>query len=146
MLVKMTLERATEMMNAGYHCSQVLACHAAECLGLDMNHMIRISSGFGGGCAHGDTCGVITGAILAISLVYGSDGVDKERDAVMKDKIREFNAKFIEKHGSCLCRDLLDGYDNADPDRVSTETTWDNCPQYCTDACEILDEIIGHVY
>lgn len=146
MLKKMELARASEMMDAGYHCSQVVACHAAECMGLDVNHMVRISSGLCGGCCNGDTCGAVSGAILAISLVYGSDGVDEERDAVMKEKVREFTAKFVAKHGSTLCRVLLDGYDNADPDRVSTETTWDNCPQYCATACEILDGIIGHVY
>lgn len=146
MLKKMTLERATEMMDANYHCSQVVATHAAECMGLDVGRMVRMSSGLCGGCVHGDTCGTISGAILAISIVYGSDVVDEERDVVMKEKIREFTDKFVAKHGSTLCRDLLDGYDNADPNRVARDDTWAKCPQYCVTACELLDEIIGDTY
>ena len=146
MLAAMTTERAKNMMDEGYHCSQVVACHAAECLGLDKDYMITISSGFGGGCNHGDSCGVVIGAILALSLVYGTGHVDEQRDAVMKEKVREFTGKFVAVHKSTLCRDLLDGYDNADPNRVSKETTWDNCPGYCHTACEILDEMIGDRY
>ena len=143
---KMTETRANEMMDAGYHCSQVVACHIAECMGLNVEEQMRLTAGLGGGCNHGDTCGVISAGILALGRVYGFDHYTEEQDTLLKDKVREFQAKFIEKHGATLCRELLENYDMADPDRVSTDTTWKNCGKYCEDTCAILDEMIGEFY
>ena len=140
---KMTEEKANELMNAGYHCSQVLAYHIAEKFDLDKDEWLRITSGLGGGCNHGDTCGAITGAILGLGVALGfSEENPGEKDVYIKEKVRELQAKFIEKHGSVLCRDLLNGYDNADPNRVSKDDTWDKCGLYCADAAEIMDSIV----
>ncbi len=140
---KMTEERANDMMNMGYHCSQVLACHIAEKFGLDMDTWLKMTAGLGGGCNHGDTCGAVSAAILGLGYAHGfSEENPGEKDTYIKDKVRELQAKFIEKHGSVLCRDLLNGYDNADPNRVSKPDTWDKCGLYCADAAELMDELI----
>ena len=140
---KMTEERAQELMGAGFHCSQVLAYHIAEELNLDKDMWLKITSALGGGCNHGDTCGAISGAMLGLGAVYGfSNENPGEVDTFIKEKSRELQARFIEKHGSVLCRDLLNGYDNADPNRESKPDTWDKCGLYCADAAEILDSII----
>ena len=60
----------------------------------------------------------------------------------LKEKVKELQERFIEKNGSVLCRDLLNGYDNADPNRVSKPDTWDKCPMFCADAAELMDELI----
>ena len=143
---KMTEQRANVMLDAGYHCSQVVACHIAERMGLDKAEAMRSASGLGAGCNHGDTCGAISAGVLALSRVFGFSQYSEEADALLKDKVREFQARFIALHGAVLCRELLDNYDAADPDRVSTETTWANCGKYCADACAILDEMIGEYY
>ena len=143
---QMTERRAAGMLAEGYHCSQVVALHIAECMGLDKAEAMRLTAGLGAGCNHGDTCGAVSAGVLALGRVYGFDTYEKEKDTILKDKVREFQAKFIALHGASLCRELLDHYDAADPDRVSTETTWDNCGGYCADACAILDEMIGVFY
>lgn len=140
---KMTEKRASEMLGGGYHCSQVVACHMAECMGLDKAEAMKMTAGLGAGCNHGDTCGAISAGVLALSRVYGFDVYDAEKDTLLKEKVREFQARFIALHGAVLCRELLENYDAADPDPVSTETTWDNCGKYCADACAILDEMLG---
>ncbi|MBO4235930.1 MAG: C_GCAxxG_C_C family protein [Firmicutes bacterium] len=142
---KMTEEKANELMDAGYHCSQVLAYHVAEELGLDKAEWLKLTSGLGGGCNHGDTCGAITGAIIGLGAVYGfcEENYSEEKDEIIKEKVKELQERFIEKHGSVLCRDLLDGYDNADPNSESSDDTWDNCGMYCADAAVIWDEIVG---
>ena len=146
MAEKMTEVRANEMMDQGYHCSQVVTCHIAECMGLDVAECMRMTAGLGAGCNHGDTCGVISAGVLALSRVFGFAVYDEEKDTLLKEKVREFQARFIELHGATLCRELLENYDAADPNRVSTETTWANCGKYCADACAILDEMIGEFY
>lgn len=144
MAEKMTEQRANEMMAVGFHCSQVVMCHVAECMGLDVNHALRLTAGLGAGCNHGDTCGVITSGILALGLKYGYDkpNADEENELLIA-KVREYQERFTALHGYTLCRQLLGGYDAADPNRVSTDTTWDNCGKYCADACAILDEMLG---
>ena len=146
---KMTEARAREIMDGGFHCSQVIIGHFADHMGMDeakKDELMRMTAGLGGGCNHGDTCGAISAGILALSSIFGFDRYTEEQDNQNKDKIREFQAKFIELHGSVLCRNLLDNYDGADPNRVSTDTTWANCAKYCEDACAILDEMIGTHY
>ena len=140
---KMTEEKAKELMSVGYHCSQVLAYHIADKLGVDKDEWLKITSGLGGGCNHGDTCGAITGAIIGLGAAYGySEENPGEKDDIIKGKARRLQELFIEKHGSVLCRDLLDGYDNADPNRVSKDDTWANCGKYCEDAAAIFDELL----
>ena len=147
MAERMTEQRANEMMDAEFHCSQVVMCHVAECMGLDVDYALRLTAGLGAGCNHGDTCGVITAGILALGLVYGFDKPNAtEENELLVAKVREYTDRFTALHGSTLCRVLLDGYDAADPDRVSTDTTWDNCGKYCEDACAILDDMLGPFY
>ena len=45
-----------------------------------------------------------------------------------------------------LCRQLLGGYDKADPDAVAPDDAYDNCARYCATACRILDSLIGDRY
>ncbi len=142
-MTKLTEARANEMMEQGYHCSQVVAEHIAEEFGLDRDFMVKLTSGHGGGCNHGDTCGAISAAIMGLSLKYGFTEYAEDVDQIQADNVRELQARFIEKHGSVLCRDLLNGYDGADPNRVSQEDTWDKCGLYCEDAAAIMDEIIA---
>ena len=51
--------------------------------------IIRLASGFGGGMGHTkNTCGAITGAVLALGLVKGRDPFAAEE---VKDRVRQLN-------------------------------------------------------
>jgi C_GCAxxG_C_C family probable redox protein len=60
----------------------------------------------------GEVCGAVTGGILALGLKYGR-GVWQDRSATEEtyQKTLELMARFEERHGSCLCRVLLQGCD-----------------------------------
>ncbi len=140
----LTEARANELMDQGFHCSQALAEHIAEIFGLDRAYYLRMTAGLGAGCNHGDTCGAISAAIMGLGIAMGFDQEgDTEGDARIKAAVKELEERFIEKHGSLLCRDLLNGYDAADPNRVSKPDTWANCGKYCEDAAALLDELAG---
>ncbi|MCR4711651.1 MAG: C-GCAxxG-C-C family protein [Clostridia bacterium] len=140
---KLTEDRANELMNGGFHCSQAVAEHIAAKFGLDREFWLRLTAGLGGGCNHGDTCGAIAAATLGLGLAYGFDQENaEEQDTILKEKVRELQARFIAKHGAVLCRELLNGYDNADPNRVSNDDTWAKCGLYCEDAAAIMDSLI----
>lgn len=143
----MTECRADELMDDGFHCSQCVFPYAAYRLGMDRCEAYRLSAGLGGGCFRGDSCGAVTGAMMALGMVYGFDQPNAEaEDAQLIAKVHEFEDKFQAENGALLCRQLLGGFDKADRDAVAPEGTYDNCPKYCAAACRILDEMIGERY
>ena len=153
MAEKMTVEKARDfMMGQGFHCSQCVLSHTAEMVGLDKDLMLKLSAGLGGGCFHGDTCGTISAAVITLCAVYGYNQPHSgEQNAKMVEKINEFEQRFIAKHGSLLCRDLLGGYDFSKPgdsEKImggGATGPLKNCPTYCTDVCDILDDMLKDV-
>ena len=67
------LEFQREMSSKGCNCAQIVFSYFAEKNGLDINKALKISSAFGGGMGKGDICGAITGAYMALGLIYGND-------------------------------------------------------------------------
>ncbi len=144
---KMTAAFADQLMEDGFHCSQCVFPYAAQRLGMDSSQAYRLSAALGGGCFRGDSCGAVTGAILALGMVYGFDAPNSEEaDEQMVAKIHEFEDRFEKEHGAFLCRQLLGGFDMANRDDEAPEGTFDNCARYCETACRILDEMISNHY
>jgi C_GCAxxG_C_C family probable redox protein len=66
----------------------------------------RIATGFGGGIArNGDTCGAVTGGVVAISLALGRDTSEESRDPCYPAVDRFYN-DFVRIFGTCKCREL----------------------------------------
>ena len=60
-------ETAVATFKGGFNCSQAVLSVFCEELGLDKETAARIAGGFGGGIGHlGETCGAVTGAIMAM--------------------------------------------------------------------------------
>ena len=96
----------------------------------------------------GETCGVVTGSMVALGLKYGKTKADDD-DAKEKTYrlVLELVDKFKARNGSIVCRELLD-CDMSTPeglqdfkDRNLLET---HCVRFVKDAAEILDEILKY--
>jgi C_GCAxxG_C_C family probable redox protein len=115
--MKAVTEMAVEKFLSGYNCAQaVLYAHSAS-LGLDTETALKVATGFGGGiAAQGETCGAVTGGIMALGLKYGR-GARQDRSIadVAYQKTRDLMAAFEQAHGSCCCRTLLGGCDLRTP-------------------------------
>ncbi len=137
------MKRFQSMLDEGSHCSQCVFSYWATRLGIDDESAMRIVSGLGMGVNHGDSCGAVTSTALAFGLVNGfSDASESNSDGGVEDQVKEFEAAFVERNGSLLCRDLLSGgYDAADPDATEPEGVdpWENCAKYCADAVELAE-------
>jgi C_GCAxxG_C_C family probable redox protein len=141
-------EAAQETFKKGYNCSQAVLSVFCEELGLDKQTAARIASGFGGGISHmAETCGAVTGAIMAISLKKGlsiPDSPFKSNQAVYAE-IAPFLQEFIKRHKSVKCRDLL-GCDLSDHETLlkarEAGLFQTLCPKYVGDAVEIAESII----
>jgi len=111
--MKTKLEIATERFLSGYNCAQSILYAFGPELGLDNETALKVATGLGAGMARrGEICGAVTGGILALSLKYGRGG-QQDRSATEQtyQKTTELMSRFEKRHGSCLCRVLLEGCD-----------------------------------
>ncbi len=102
-------QKARELFLAGANCSQaVLGAFQEEC-GLDMDTLLKLASGFGGGMARmREVCGAVSGMFLAADLIKGSASLtDKAAKDAQYAFLQGLAAKFKAETGSIICRELL---------------------------------------
>lgn len=94
----------------------------------------------------GETCGAVTGAFMVIGLKHGTaDAGNKVSRATAYELVNKFTERFKVRNDSIICRELI-GVDlgakkDLNPD--AWMTIIERCPEYITDAAEILEEILG---
>lgn len=130
-------ERFPQNMN----CAQTVFSIYANDLGIDEETALKIASGFGGGMACAETCGAITGSYMVIGIKYGHHTSDPEAKLATKEKIKQFNEKFIAEHGSLICKELT-GYNISIPEEAAKAAEkgifTNRCPLFIKTACNIL--------
>ena len=101
------VEQAVALFTGGMACSQAILATYGPLFGFDRDEAIRIARGFGGGMGRlSETCGAVTGALMAISLKF--DGTDKQTKEDNYALMQEFARRFKSKHHSQNCTQLLD--------------------------------------
>ncbi|MBN1992041.1 MAG: C_GCAxxG_C_C family protein [Anaerolineae bacterium] len=141
-------ELAVSQFEKGYSCSQAVFSAYAEQLGLDMETALRIAGGVGGGMGRtGQTCGAVTGAIMAIGLKYGAvKAADTETKEKVYALVKEFSDRFRFRNESVTCKELL-GVDLSTPDglKIAREQNLYAavCAKLVKDAAEIVEEILA---
>jgi len=114
---------------------------------MDNETALRIGSAFGGGMGlMGETCGAVTGAFMVIGLKYGAaDAGNKESKAKIYELVKIFTERFKVRNDSIICRELIDFDLGAKKDL--NPDAWmsiiERCPEYITDAAEILEELLA---
>jgi C_GCAxxG_C_C family probable redox protein len=141
-------EQAISKFVGGYNCAQSVFHAFCEDLGMDQDTALKISCGFGGGMGrNGEVCGAVTGGIMALGARHGR-GENEERTATEMTyaKTRELMDQFALRHGTCLCRELLNGSDlrTEDGRKYFAENDLLNkvCKPCVQSAVEILETII----
>lgn len=127
------VEHALELHKKGCNCAQAVACTFCEEFGIDEKEMFRIAEGFGLGMGIMEMCGALSGMAMVIGL-DNSKGSPEEGSGTKGDtykKIREYVAKFKEKNGSYICRELKG---------VETGKVLCSCQQCIADAVELAEE------
>ncbi|MCJ7425812.1 MAG: C-GCAxxG-C-C family protein [Dehalococcoidales bacterium] len=131
----------------GLNCCQAVLSTYGPRFGLDRELALKVTSGLGGGIGHlGETCGVVTGALMVIGLKHGGTvaGDEKSREKTFS-LISRFLEEFKARRGSILCRELL-GYDISIPEglqAVKDKGLFSTlCPNLVRDSAEILEQIL----
>lgn len=137
---------AKEKFINGYACSQAVFSPFCEQTGIDELAALKISSLFAGGMRRGETCGAVTGALMVLGLKYSADSCNVMAERMVSYKYaEEFYTRFLEKHPSLKCRELM-GVDISTPEGKA-EAELRNlhrtvCPALVSDAAEILEDMI----
>ena len=130
----------------GFDCSQIVLSNVCDKLGISNDEALKIASSFGGGMWHGETCGCVVAALIALGIKYG---MSIPNDHAQKDKLlklkNDFEEEFCKKNGSCICKEIL-GYNLSKPDemeKIQQEKLLETkCPKIVLDTCNILDEML----
>lgn len=129
----------------GCNCAQsVLIALARD--KVNENTLLLISSAFGGGMAQqGNTCGVVSGALMALGLSCGYTENNIENKPICYAKARLFTEEFTKNHGSQICKELI-GYDISIPEekeKAIKEGVFENkCPNLVSSAILIMENIM----
>ncbi len=102
------VNRAKELFEQKYHCSQAVLAAFADELGITEKQALKIGGCFGGGMCKGEVCGACTGALMVLGLKYGQCEID---DLDSRLKTNDVTVRFLElfrnENGSYLCKELL---------------------------------------
>lgn len=140
---------AMENFLSGYNCTQAVALAFSDLLDMDQSMLLRMSSSFGGGMGRlREVCGTVSGMFLVAGILYGyEDPKAFEEKAEHYGRIQELAARFREKQGSIVCRELL-GLSVKRDDPVPEQRTPEYyqkrpCPQLAGLAATILEQFIA---
>lgn len=128
----MLKEATKKYWNVEYdlNCAECIMYAANEEYNLSLSEQtLKVMAGFGGGMATGDICGVITGAVGVIGIMFTE--VSGHKSPRVREMTREFINRFNEKLGYIKCAELKKEYINVKRCTLMIETS-----------AEILEEII----
>lgn len=111
--------KASDIHSKGFNCAQSVLLSLSDMTGLGEKASLAIAGGFGGGMRAAEVCGAVSGAVMALGLMFpftdGEDSGAKDRIAALT---REFHKRFREKNETIICRSLL-GYDMEKPEEFA---------------------------
>jgi C_GCAxxG_C_C family probable redox protein len=141
-------EKAAAKFLEGYNCAQSILSSFCDEFPIDENTALKMSCGFGGGMGRqGEVCGAVTGGIIVIGLKYGrGKNDDNSAKEMTYAKTRELMECFSKKHGTYICRNLLNGCDLNDKEgqKYFKENDLNNkvCKVCVESVVEILESIL----
>ena len=134
---------AVDLFLKGYNCAQSTFAAFSDMTGLSVSESVRLASAFGGGmCGRRDTCGAVTGMLLALSHLRGYvDADDREGKVEIYAVGKELVDEFEDLLGTVVCRELLAGMKLSPTPSVRTEEYYATrpCAKFVATAANILD-------
>ena len=98
------IEKAESLFTGGCNCAQAVFAAFADEFGMDEELAKRLATGLGGGVGRmREVCGAVSAAALVIGMRLGPDKMKAY------PVIQDFCAKFKDRCGSIVCRELLEG-------------------------------------
>lgn len=139
-------EKARELFLSGCSCSQAVFGAFAQDLGLDMDTALKLASSFGGGMGGmRDTCGAVSGMLMAAGMKWGySDVGNLDVKTAHYARVRSLIEQFKEAHGTVVCRELLSHLETLKQDPSARTAEYYKvrpCVLFVETAARLLDEM-----
>ena len=116
-----------------------------EPCGLTRGQAFKIARAYGAGMGTGGICGAVTGAYMILGFVVGDDPDERRARFATYDLVAEFGRRFEARHGSLICKTLLNGVDlgteTGRKEAVDKNLFRTLCPAYVQSAGEIIEEL-----
>lgn len=127
-------------------CSQAVLGAFAEELGLTGELGRKIAGCFGSGMGMGETCGCVTGGLMALGLRFGRSRPEDEAAREREQAVAQaFTSRFRERCGATSCRALL-GRDVTDPEELTKIKAeglfYTRCPQFVDAAVQLVEDLL----
>lgn len=102
-------QEAAELFHSGWNCAESVfqAIHRQVCGGSGPVHLL---TALGGGMASKKTCGALSGAIVALGLVYGRTQPDEQAKKAAYARAKRLHAEFRDQFHSVDCWQLTCHY------------------------------------
>jgi len=131
-------------------CSQTSFHALNEVFELKAENIIKGLVSFPGIALRGETCGAVTGSLLAIGLVYEEDRIDEERKRLSRAPSFKFCFEFENEYGTTRCRDVIEHITgkkypvtkHEDYESMYEEGVFSLCPKVIKKAAKIAASII----
>lgn len=142
------VQKAVGLFESGYNCAQSVFAAYADLFGMDMQTALKMSSAMGAGVGRmREVCGVVSSMAMLAGLKEGNDDPgDEEAKAHIYGLVRMMSAKFKERHGTIICRELLgiEGMEESARPTVRTPEFYASrpCRGLIAHAAEIIEEFL----
>lgn len=143
-------EKAKELFESGYNCSQSVMCAFCDKTGIDIDTAAKLASGFGGGIGRTrNVCGSVTGMVMAAGMIFGYNSpkaTEKKRETYQM--VQNLITQFENINGSIICSELLGltPKENVTPNpekRTKEYYKKRPCALLVKDAAKILEDYIN---
>lgn len=101
-------DKAAAYHDRGFNCAQSVFAALGEYTDMDEKQALAVATGFGGGVRSGEICGAISGAVMALGMVFPHL---RENDPEGKERTGKLAADCVDKCrkklGTVTCRELI---------------------------------------
>lgn len=144
-------QRVEVIMSKSHNCAQSTFYALSEQFGLGGDDILKALTPLPGMAERGETCGAITGALMAMGLIYGRDNLEdwkKYRSSLIPTN--KFCEQFQKELGSSLCCQIQESafgksYNLMDPKELKEfqqAGATNKCTRVVQKACRLAADII----
>lgn len=139
LVMKMLDQKVDLHMQRSHHCAQSSFMALKEQFGLEGDQVVKALTPMPGIAERGETCGAVTGPLLALGLIYGRDEYQMDNwDAYQKSLVPagRFCENFEQEFGTTTCHEVQEVkfgkcYRLTDPDQLQ-EFQNDGATEHCS--------------
>jgi len=148
---KIFIKEVQETLKKSKNCAQTSFSVLDQTFNLNGGPILKALTPFPGIALRGETCGAVTGCLMAIGLVYGRDDLEDWKGyLVTLPPCRRFCRRFEEEYTSLDCADILekemghryDLADRTDAWKYALAGGQKTCGNIISNAVQIAAEII----